>query len=112
MPKKPTEQTEASYRAKFAISQSSIKDWKDLPPQKWYDKWILKTGKKKTGAALDFGSLLDTLCFTPKEYDRRFVICEVKKPSDNVTKIVTATFEHIKELNENIKLLNEAPAEE
>lgn len=104
--------TEQTYRAKFAISQSSIKDWKLNPPQKWYDKWILKKGKWKKSDALDFGSLLDTLCFSEKEFERRFIIAEVKKPSPNVTEIVTDVFNHIQELNANIKLLNSAPTEE
>lgn len=103
--------TEQAYRAKFAISQSSIKDWKELPPQKWYDKWILKKGKFKRSDALDFGSLLDTLCFSPDQYDRRFLVSDTKKPSDKVTAIVTAVFEHIKALNQNAKDQNDLPAE-
>jgi hypothetical protein len=104
--------SEQKYRAKFAISQSAIKDWKDMPPQKWYDKWILKITKKKTGEALDFGTLLDTLCFSEKEFDKRFLVSEDKKPSEKVTAIVTAILEHINELNANAKKLNEKPAEE
>jgi hypothetical protein len=107
------EQTEKTYRAKFAISQSSIKDWKELPPQKWYDKWILKIGKKKISVAMDFGSLLDTLCFSEKEFKKRFIVSELAVyPSVNVIKIVTEVYEEIKALNENIKTLNDAPAEE
>lgn len=105
-------QTEQAYRAKFAISQSAIKDWKNLPPQKWYDKWILKKGKGKKSNALDFGSLLDTLCFSEDQYERRFLVSEKKKPSDKVSQIVEAVYAHLIELNENIKTLNEAPAEE
>jgi hypothetical protein len=101
--------SETAYRAKFAISQSSIKDWKELPPQKWYDKWILKTGKRKFSAALDFGSLLDTLCFSEKEFNKRFIVTDIKKPSDKITKIITEVFTHIQELNQNIKTLNEQP---
>jgi len=104
--------SEAAYRAKFAISQSSIKDWKELPPAQWYDKWILRKGKSKKSAALDLGSLLDTLCFSETEFKRRFIITDVKKPSDNIAKIVTSVYDHIVQLNENIKTLNEAPAEE
>lgn len=104
--------SETTYRAKFAISQSSIKDWKELPPQKWYDKWILKIVKRKVSAALDFGSLLDTLCFSESEFKKRFIITDIQKPSDNVCKIVTDIYNHLQELNENIKTLNAAPAED
>jgi hypothetical protein len=104
--------TEQSYRAKFAISQSAIKDWKEMPPQKWYDKWILKITKRKTGEALDFGTLLDTLCFSEKEFEKRFIVSETKKPSEKVTDIINCIFQHIAELNDNAKKLNEQPAEE
>lgn len=104
--------SEATYKAKFAINQSSIKDWRELPPAKWYEKWILKIGKRKTSSSLDFGSLLDTLCFTEKEFKRRFIIADVKKPSDNICKVVTDVYDHLIQLNENIKTLNESPAEE
>lgn len=104
--------TEQAYRAKFAISQSSIKDWKELPPQRWYDKWFLKKGKFKRSNALDFGSLLDTLCFSEPEFNKRFLVSDTKKPSDKVTLIVTEVYEHIQELNNNAKVENEKPAEE
>jgi len=105
------QQTEATYRNKFAISQSSIKDWKELSPSEWYNKWILRVGKKKKTKSLDFGSLLDTKCFTPKDFKKRFIVSDIPVPSEKIAKIVTEVFEHLNELNENINELNSAPAE-
>lgn len=90
----------------FGISQSSIKDWRELTPQDWYKKWILREGKQRKSDALDFGNLLDILCFSSEKYNDDFIETELSKPSANVEKIMVSTYNHIVELNENIKELN------
>jgi hypothetical protein len=90
------------YNDKFAISQSAIKDWKELSPKEWYDKWILKITTRRSSEAMDFGSLVDVLAFTPKNFEKRFIVAEVAKPSDKVVKIVTEVYAEILRINEDI----------
>lgn len=98
----PTSYTKGPFR----LSQSAIKSWKDLAPSKWYDQWILGNRPKKSTNALSMGSLVDTLCFEPNQFGKRFIVSEVQKPSDTVCKILMDIFNHITELNSNVKGLN------
>jgi hypothetical protein len=100
-------QLEQTYRNKFAISQSSIKDWRNMPPIKWYQTWITKQLSRGDDTdSISFGSLLDSHCFTPTAVEKRFIVSEVELPSDNIIKVVTGVFKHIKQLNENAAELN------
>lgn len=100
------QQVKQNYNDIFAINQSSIKDWREITPNEWYIKWVLREGKRKRGAALEFGNLLDTLCFSESKYDELFFDSKITKPSSNIIDIVTAAYNHIIELNENIEELN------
>jgi hypothetical protein len=91
---------------KFALSQSMIKDWRQIAPNVWYQNYILGKRKFKGKRTMDFGSLLDTLCFTPDLYDKRFIVAECARPSEKVEKILVAVYEHISALNDNIRGLN------
>jgi hypothetical protein len=91
----------------FALSQTAIKEWDNLPPNIWYDMWILGKRKSKVSRTMDMGSLLDTLCFNPELFDKRFIVADCKKPSPKVEEILLATYEHLTTLNKNIKELNE-----
>lgn len=91
---------------KFALSQSALKDWKAMPPSVWYEQWILGKRKYKSKRTMDFGQLLDTLCFNPELFDKRFLVAECKRPSEKVEKILHDIFDHFNELNSNIKELN------
>lgn len=96
-----------SYTKKFAISQSSIKDFKESSPLRWYGNWILNKRPNKRSAAIDFGNLLDTLAFNPELFEKRFVVADVTLPSEKVAKIVSEIFDHITGLNDNAKALME-----
>lgn len=92
---------------KFAISQSAIKDWEAMSPAKWRDIWITKVRQRpQAGAAASFGSLLDCLVFTPKRFEKRFVLADIKIPSDSIVKVVTSVFTRLKELNDNANKVN------
>lgn len=97
------------YTDKFAISQSSMKDWATMSPAKWYATWVSKTRKRPKKAATYFGSYLDCLLFTPKALVKRFVVATVKKPSDKVTLILESIFEHVETLNKNAAEANALP---
>ena len=99
--------SEEQYRKKFAISQSAIKSWKDLAPIHWYDQWVMGNKKKKTSEGMEFGSLLDVLIFTPDQYEKRFMLADVEKPSDKICLVQNLVLEHLITLNKNIIELNE-----
>lgn len=63
------------YRKLEGISQSAIKDFRFKAPQTWKEIWI--DGKKddeKDDEDYIFGSLVDTLRFSPHKLDERFFI--------------------------------------
>jgi len=96
-----------SYRDKFAISQSAIKDWEDMSPLKWRDTWINKTRPRPAvGAAASFGSLLDCMVYTPKNLDKRFIVADIQLPSENIRTVVSMVHGRIKELNKNAEKVN------
>ena len=95
------------YVKRFAISQSAIKSWKDLCPSHWYEQWIQNKRKKKTSEGMEFGSLLDVLIFTPEQYEKRFVLSEIEKPSDKICLVQNLVLDHLIALNKNIIELNE-----
>jgi hypothetical protein len=92
-------QDESYYNIK-AISQSSIKDFRKLPPIEW--KKIYITGEKahKNSAALSKGSITDDLLFNPSTVDDKYIIWEVKKPSDSVSFIIENIFDENKTLED------------
>ena len=86
----------------FALSQTALKDWKQMPPNLWYDNWVLGKRKFKVKRVMDMGSLLDTLCFNPELFDKRFIVAECKRPSEKVEAILNDIYSHLNELNSNI----------
>lgn len=101
----------SEYKNKFAISQSALKDWKNMSPKQWYSRWILGKRDKRSSPAMDFGNLLDTLIFSEKLFDKRFIVSKVAKVSDKVALITRAVFDEITTLNENATLINEGKAD-
>src|SRR5215510_14856957 len=90
------------YNKKFAISQTAIKDWEDMSPKKWQETWVLKSRPRpQAGASASFGNLLDCLVFTPKNFDKRFMVADIPLPSESVRTIVGLVYNRIKELNAN-----------
>jgi len=101
-------QVVTDYNKKFAISQTAIKDWEDMSPKKWQETWILKSRPRPSaGVAAGFGSLLDCLVFTPKHFEKRFIIADIPLPSENVRKVVGGVYNRVKELNANAAKMNE-----
>jgi hypothetical protein len=101
----------SEYKNKFAISQSALKDWKNMSPKQWYNRWILGKRDKTSSPAMDFGNLLDTIIFSEKLFDKRFIVSKVAKVSDKVALITRAVFDEINTLNSNATLINEGKAD-
>jgi hypothetical protein len=97
-----------SYLDKFAISQSSLKDFKIMPPSKWYKTWVTKELPRAKKTATQLGSFLDCLILTPHEIDKRFIIADMELPSDKVKLILDDAFEHVQTLNKNAAAINKA----
>lgn len=97
-----------TYMDKFAISQSSMKDWKQLSPSRWYKTWVTKELARPKKKATLLGSFLDCLLFTPNDLEKRFIIADVDLPSDKVQLILEDAFDHVELLNKNALMINKA----
>ena len=96
-----------AYKSKFAISQSAIKDWGVMAPSKWHKVWVTKElPRPEAGASASFGTVLDCLTLTPKNFSKNFVVADVQLPSDSIQKVVADVLKHIKELNVNAAKIN------
>lgn len=84
-----------SYKNTFAISQTSIKDFRFKSPKKWKTIWIDKQiDIDKDEDNFVFGSLVDTLLFTPKELTERFFIANSNDvPTGAVAKIIKTVYD-------------------
>ena len=88
------------YSSQFGISQSAIKDFLNKSPKKWHDIWINKQqdiDKNENGFV--FGSLLDTLLFSPETLENKFCIMNEKLPSEAVESIIKCAYRRIKSQN-------------
>jgi hypothetical protein len=83
------------YSSKFAVSQSSIKDFRFKSPKRWREIWVEKQlDLDKDEEAFTFGSLVDTILFTPELINKRFFIADVNKiPTATVEKIIRHIFD-------------------
>jgi hypothetical protein len=106
MPAPASEQQ--AYMDKFAVSQSSMKDWKLLSPMRWYKTWVTKELPRPKKPSTKLGSFLDCLMFTPDDLEKRFVIADVDLPSDKIQLILEDMFEHVNTLNKNAAMINKA----
>lgn len=77
---------ETNYRNKFAISQSILKEFRYMAPQAWYQKYIVNKAEEKREDHFDYGSLVDTILFSPNLLKQRFFIADPtnKMPSDAI----------------------------
>lgn len=92
------------YSTKFGISQTAIKDWLSKSPSKWKKIWI--DGAQdidKPDSTFIFGSLVDTLLFTPKLMENRFFIGSDELPSKAIANITTKCYEYIIKENRDLK---------
>lgn len=98
-----------SYSSKFAISQSAIKDFRFKSPKKWKQIWIdRQLDLDKDEDSFVFGSLVDTLLFTPSLLKERFYIADVNKiPKGGIEKVIHSVFNKVKEnITDGVKVLH------
>lgn len=79
---------EEEYRASPAFSYSTLSTFEREGP-----RIIPNIYDKKTSEALRFGSLVDTLLTAPEEFEDKFYIVKVKKPSDTIYAIINNIWE-------------------
>lgn len=92
---------ESEYRKNKNVSYSLLSSY-DREGQ----KALLDIGKKKDSEALRFGSLTDVIVTEPHELDNRFVISDIKKPTDAIFNIIIDIFN-----NEDYATFDEIPKE-
>lgn len=97
------------YQKVFAISQSAMKAFKTKPLQEFYELYINQKDDDTDDQKFAFGSLVDTLAFTPELLEERFFIpeYEVTIPGEKVKKIVDNVYREAREVVANKELLNE-----
>jgi hypothetical protein len=85
---------QTDYRNKFAISQSLIKEFRYMSPQAWYQKHIVNKSEDKREDHFDYGSLVDTLLFSPNLMKERFFIADdtMKIPSDAIKNFIDTLY--------------------
>lgn len=84
------------YASVWGVSQSILKDFRFKSPKKWkaihIDKQVDEDKKEDTFV---FGSLVDTMMFTPEQLNDRFYMGEQKLPSKAIETIIKNTYERI-----------------
>lgn len=99
------------YSNTFGISQSALKDFRFKSPKAWKNIWIdkqLDINKKEDNFI--FGSLVDTLLFSPKELENRFYIADVNKiPKGPVEKIIKTVFNGVSLKQAQDIIINDDP---
>lgn len=98
--------SDTAYNEKFAINQTSLKEFKTLPPSEWHKMFVTRELPRPKKSATTLGSFLDCLMFTPEDVDKRFVVSTVGLPSEKVQTILDEAFNHVNELNKNATLIN------
>jgi hypothetical protein len=91
------------YKNTWGVSQSAIKEFRYKSPKRWKEIWIdkqLDLDKDEEGFV--FGSLVDTMLFTPSDLNNRFYIADSNKiPTGVPGKIVRAVYEKMMKENDN-----------
>jgi hypothetical protein len=97
------------YKKRFAINQSAIKDFRFKSPQDWKAIWI--DGEKdedKDDEDFIYGSLVDTLWFSPERLEERFhVTTSTNIPQGAVRHIVKAVHASIKDPHLNVTAIEQ-----
>lgn len=84
----------------IGVSQSMIKYFKSNGPLKYKKKYLDCTEKEDKSDSFTFGSLVDTILFTPEEFKTRFYIADtIKKPSEEVCNIIEKVFNEAGDLS-------------
>lgn len=79
-----------SYYEKPAVSASALKKFEYSP--KLFNDMITGTAKGKDTASLSFGRLVHELVLTPEEFDNKYVISTVDKPTAQMGELCDALF--------------------
>lgn len=99
------------YSNTFGISQSALKEFRFKSPKAWKSIWIdkqLDLNKKDDNFV--FGSLVDTLLFSPKELNDRFYIADVNKiPKGATEKIIKSVFKGVLNLKAKEVIVDDNP---
>lgn len=72
------------YRKHPFLSQSELKTYSGFGMP-----------RKRNERVFDKGNLVDCLCTTPELFDEFYLISDIKKPSENMVKVIDWVFEHI-----------------
>lgn len=89
-----------NYDEIFGINQSSLKDWTTMTPRQWKMKYIDKTHTIKE-QKFTYGTLLDTLMFTPSTFNDKFYVGGFDIPSQSIATIVTDIYNEVWDSSEN-----------
>jgi hypothetical protein len=97
------------YQKVFAISQSALKAFKTKTLQEFHELYINQQDDDEDKNKFAFGSLVDTLAFSPELLDERFYIpnYEVDFPSEKVQQIVDKVYKEAAAKVEMVSTLNE-----
>ena len=100
--------TEQEYRNFDAWNQSKIKDWVNLTPFKWRDRYIDETDPFKVTNEMLMGSAIDLWLTQGKEaFDKGVMVSTLEKPlTGNALKLVNALLELCEE-GESVASLEE-----
>jgi hypothetical protein len=79
-----------SYYEKPAVSASALKKFEYSP--KLFNDMITGTAKGKDTVALSFGRLVHELVLTPEEFDNKYVVSTIDKPSGQMGELCDALF--------------------
>jgi hypothetical protein len=85
--------------AKFALSQTAIKAWKDTPPNIWYKMYVTKELPRPQSNATKLGSYVHALILSPNEVDEKFVVYDKDQPSDSIIKVFKRYLQLIEDHN-------------
>jgi hypothetical protein len=79
-----------SYYEKPAVSASALKKFEYSP--KLFNDMITGTAKGKDTASLSFGRLVHELVLTPEEFDNKYVVSTIDKPSGQMGELCDNLF--------------------
>lgn len=81
--------TEAEYRLLPYDSYSSLKDFVD-DRKKYYKKWVAKEEvQEELSKSLVMGSMVDTLLYSPSEFDKKFILTTTQAPTGQMGEFVS-----------------------
>lgn len=84
----------------FELTQSSLKDFINLPRDQWVTKWINKVWPYERVEAFIYGSLLDGFLFDPESLPKKFATYRgTCKPSDTLQAVIGLAVKKFKSMS-------------